>query len=151
MKIEEVTHSARALSINKKILQKVIFTQNSLHESFNDVLKPYDLSSEQFNVLEILNDLKGKPANMCMIQEKMTAKTSNTTRLVDKLLLKRLVTREVCNENRRKIEVFITEKGVNIIKEIEPLLHIIEEKFANNMTLNELETLNVLLMKYIQD
>jgi DNA-binding MarR family transcriptional regulator len=47
---------------------------------------------------------------MSVIQERMIAKTSNTTRLVDKLLLKELVTRKVCPENRRKIEVLITQK-----------------------------------------
>jgi DNA-binding MarR family transcriptional regulator len=65
---------------------------------------------EQFNVLRILRK-KGNPANMSVIQERMIAKTSNTTRLVDKLLLKNFVTRKVCLENRRKIEVLITQKG----------------------------------------
>ncbi len=50
--------------------------------------------------MRILRGQKGKPANMCVIQECMLAKTSNTTRLVDKLLLKELVTRNVCPENR---------------------------------------------------
>jgi DNA-binding MarR family transcriptional regulator len=51
---------------------------------------------------------------MSVIQERMIAKTSNTTRLVDKLLLKNFVTRKVCLENRRKIEVLITQKGLHV-------------------------------------
>jgi DNA-directed RNA polymerase subunit N (RpoN/RPB10) len=50
-----------------------------------------------------------KPKYECY-SERMIAKTSNTTRLVDKLLLKNFVTRKVCLENRRKIEVLITQK-----------------------------------------
>ena len=70
--------------------------------------------------MRILRGQKGCPANMCVIQERMLAKTSNTTRLVDKLLLKEFVTREVCPDNRRKIEVSITQKGLNVLTELDP-------------------------------
>ena len=148
MKTGVPIQSTAALSINKKILLQVIYTQNLLHESFSDILKTYDLSPEQFNVLEILKNQKGKPANMCVIQEKMITKTSNTTRLVDKLLQKGLATREVCSENRRKIDVYITTKGLEIIKEVKPFVTNLEEQFVNNLSLNELKNLNFLLKKY---
>jgi DNA-binding MarR family transcriptional regulator len=89
----------------------------------------------------------GNPANMCLIQERMLAKTSNTTRLVDKLLLKELVTRKVCNENRRKIEVLITEKGLAILKELDPKVDDYEKNIVANLTTNELEQLNNILDK----
>jgi DNA-binding MarR family transcriptional regulator len=108
MKIEDEIKSSIALKLETKIVLNVLHTQNLINEKFNIVLKPYDLSGEQYNVLRILRGQKGNPANMNMIQERMVAKTSNTTRLVDKLLLKELVTRNVCPENRRKIEVTIT-------------------------------------------
>ena len=81
-----------------------------------EIMKPYDLSGEQYNVLRILRGQKGCPANMCIIQERMLAKNSNTTRLIDKLLLKDFVTREVCPDNRRKIEVLITTKRIRCFK-----------------------------------
>jgi len=148
MKIEDVIKSTEVLSLKKKIFLNIMYAQNILAESFNEVLKQYDLSSEQFHVLRILQDQKGKPANMCVIQEKMIAKTSNTTRLVDKLLLKGLVTREVCSENRRKIEVSITGKGLELLKDVKPVLETYEEMLAINLTQNELEELNFLLEKY---
>jgi len=126
----------------------IMYTQNVLGENFNETVKDYDLSPEQYNVLRILRGQKGKPANMCVIQERMIARTSNTTRLVDKLLLKGLVTREVCEENRRKMEILITEKGLNLLSELDPLLNAHEEKFSNNLTPTELEHLNTLLEKY---
>jgi DNA-binding MarR family transcriptional regulator len=89
----------------------------------------------------------GNPANMCLIQERMLAKTSNTTRLVDKLLLKELVTRKVCKENRRKIEVLITEKGLAILKELDPKVNDYENNIVANLTTNELEQLNHILEK----
>jgi DNA-binding MarR family transcriptional regulator len=111
-------------------------------------LKPYEISGEQYNVLRILRGQKGNPANMCAIQERMLAKTSNTTRLVDKLLLKELVTREVCPENRRKIEVLITPKGLNVLKELDPKVTGHEAFFSNNLNADEIMLLNQLLEKY---
>jgi len=148
MKIEDIIKSTSAIPTAKKVMLNILYTQNVIGESFHEVLKSYDLSSEQFNVLRILRGQKGKPANMCVIQERMIAKTSNTTRLVDKLLLKGLVTREVCEENRRKMEVLITEKGLYLLEELDPLVDAHEEKFAANITSAELEQLNTLLEKY---
>ncbi|MHA3788942.1 MarR family winged helix-turn-helix transcriptional regulator [Flavobacterium hauense] len=147
MKIEDIIKSP-AMSTSKKVMMNIMYTQNVLGENFNETVKDYDLSPEQYNVLRILRGQKGKPANMCVIQERMIARTSNTTRLVDKLLLKGLVTREVCEENRRKMEILITEKGLNLLSELDPLLNAHEEKFSNNLTPTELEHLNTLLEKY---
>ena len=85
---------------------------------------------------------------MNVIQERMLAKNSNTTRLIDKLLLKEYVTRKVCPENRRKIEVLITQKGLDILTELDPIVIEHEQQFANNLTQEELEQFNILLEKY---
>ena len=148
MKIETLLKSTVTLNNAKKTLLNIMFANNIINDSFNEVLKPYDLSPEQYNVLRILRGQKGKPANMCVIQERMIAKTSNTTRLVDKLLLKELVTREVCPENRRKIEVQITQKGLDLLLEIDPKANEHENYFAAKLDIEELETLNNLLEKY---
>jgi DNA-binding MarR family transcriptional regulator len=148
MKIEDELKSSIPLKVSKKIILNVLYTQNLINEKFNVVLKPYDLSGEQYNVLRILRGQKGNPANMCLLQERMVAKTSNTTRLVDKLLLKSLVTRNVCTGNRRKIEVAITQKGLNILTELDPRVIEHENHFSMNLNSQELEQLNALLEKY---
>ncbi|MES2238963.1 MAG: MarR family transcriptional regulator [Bacteroidota bacterium] len=148
MKIEDEIKSTVELGLSKKIILNIMYTQNILSERFNEVLKPYDLSGEQYNVLRILRGQKGNPANMCVIQERMVAKTSNTTRLVDKLLLKELVTRNVCPDNRRKIEVLITQKGLNVLAELDPKVIEHENALTSNLNPEELEQLNTLLEKY---
>jgi DNA-binding MarR family transcriptional regulator len=148
MKIEEIIKSNSPISIEKRTVLNIMFTQNVIADAFNEILRSFDLSVEQFNVLRILRGQKGKPANMCVIQERMIAKTSNTTRLVDKLLLKGLVNREVCEENRRKMEVTITEKGLKLLTELDPKIEAHEGLFSNNLSLEELENLNKLLEKY---
>ncbi|WP_417365726.1 MarR family winged helix-turn-helix transcriptional regulator [Flavobacterium beibuense] len=148
MKIEEVIKATVPMSLPKKIILNIMYTQNVIGENFNEIVKAHDLSPEQYNVLRILRGQKGKPANMCVIQERMIAKTSNTTRLVDKLLLKELVTREVCPDNRRKMEVAITQKGLDLLKELDPIIDNHENRLAQNLTPEEQETLNTLLEKY---
>ena len=148
MKIEEVIKSTVPMDNSKKIILNVLFTQNVITDNFNELLKPYEISGEQYNVLRILRGQKGNPANMSMIQERMVARTSNTTRLVDKLLLKELVTRKVCPENRRKIEVLITQKGLDVLKELDPKVIEHEQSFSKKLNSEELEQLNHLLEKY---
>ncbi|UPT70388.1 MAG: MarR family transcriptional regulator [Flavobacterium sp. JAD_PAG50586_2] len=148
MNIEEVIKSTVSLDTAKKVILNFMYTQNVIGDKFHEILKPYDISREQYNVLRILRGQKGCPANLGIIQERMLAKNSNTTRLIDKLLLKEYVTREVCPENRRKIEVMITQKGLDILTELDPVVVQHEMLFANNLTADELEQLNVLLEKY---
>lgn len=148
MKIENIIQSNIPLDLSRKVILNIIYTQNVVGDKFNEILKPFDLSSEQFNVLRILRGQKGNPVNMSVIQERMLAKNSNTTRLIDKLLAKELVTREVCPNNRRKIEILITQKGLDILIELDPKVISHEHFFANNLTPNELEQLNDLLEKY---
>ena len=144
----EAAAKSDALSLSKVTLRNMMQTQNILADSLNEIIKRHHLSPEQFSVLLILRDQNGKPAHMSAIQERMIAKTSNTTRLVDRLLLKGLATREVCGKNRRKIDVSITEKGVALLKNIDPAVDAHAQHFANNLTYNELKALNFLLEKY---
>lgn len=148
MKIEDELKSTVPLDNSKKIILNILYTQNVVTDKLNEILKPFDLSGEQYNVLRILRGQKGNPANMCVIQDRMLAKTSNTTRLVDKLLLKDLVTRNVCPQNRRKIEVLITTKGLDILTHLDPKIKEHENSFSKNLNSEELELLNQLLEKY---
>jgi DNA-binding MarR family transcriptional regulator len=148
MKIEEVIKTNSNLEDSKKIILNIFYTQNVIGDKFNEIVKPYDLSNEQYNVLRILRGQKGCPANMCIIQERMLSKNSNTTRLIDKLLLKNFVTREVCPENRRKIEVLITEKGLELLEILDPKITEYEDLFAANLSSSEKKQLITLLEKY---
>lgn len=147
MKIEDIIKSPN-MTLAKQVIMNLMYTSQLVGEQVSDVMKSYELSPEQFNVLRILRGQKGKPANMCVIQERMIAKTSNTTRLVDKLLLKGYVRREVCPDNRRKMEISITEKGLNLLAELDPVVDESENKFANNLNHSELLQLVTLLEKF---
>jgi DNA-binding MarR family transcriptional regulator len=148
MTIEQEIKTTVSLDLAKSVLLNIFFARNVLADCFQEILKPYGISTEQYNVLRILRGQKGKPANMSLIQDRMITKNSNTTRLIDKLLIKEMVTRKECCENRRKIEILITDKGLKVLSDLEIAVIDHENKFASNLSNSELEQINFLLEKY---
>jgi DNA-binding MarR family transcriptional regulator len=121
---------------------------NTITEAINKALKPHDVSAQQFNVLRILRGQKGKPANLSTINNRMVTKMSNTTRLVDKLLLKGYLNRVVCPSNRRKIEITITRKGQEALLKMDKAITAAEKELLKNFSDKELKQLNDLLNKF---
>src|SRR5690606_4202041 len=97
--------------------------------------------------LRILRGKKGETTNLQDIQTRMISKMSNTTRLVDKLISKSLVKRNICKLNRRKVEIFITENGLQLLQSIDPLIEESEVQMTAPLSPQELETLINLLNK----
>ena len=130
-----------------KTINNLLSTGNWVYEKSAEHLKQFALSVEQYNVLLILNDLGEEPANMSTIQKSMISKMSNTTRLVEKLRLKGLLTREQSKENRRKVVIRITDKGILLLKEIKTTQIKKEKEIVKNLTKRDMTTLNKLLAK----
>ncbi len=147
MTVEQIINAQKPLSLQKKTILNLSITNQILTDDFNEVLKPYDLSNEQFNVLRILRGQENQILNMQSIQERMVAKTSNTTRLVDKLLLKDMVTRNVCPSNRRKVEIKLTGKGFDVLRELDPKIEFYDAALSSKLNDAELQLLNNLLDK----
>lgn len=147
MNIEELIKTYSTLPESRRLILNLTVTTNHLNEKLTEALKPFGISLPQFNVLRILRGQKGKPANMCTIQERMVAKMSNTTRLVDKLIQKELVKRNVCEKNRRKVEILITVRGLELLQEIDKVMDEAERKITGALDEKELKIANELLNK----
>jgi len=125
-----------------------MLVNNTINEQIALALKPFDISIQQFNVLRILRGQKGKPANLSTLNERMVTKMSNTTRLVDKLISKGYVDRITCPSNRRKVEINITGKGKDKLKEMDMAMSNTEGDLVKNFSIKELNQLNTLLNKF---
>jgi DNA-binding MarR family transcriptional regulator len=145
MKVEDAIKSIHPMGISTKTVINIMFTSRIIEEAIVAVLSPYELSLPQYNVLRILRGQKGNPANLSTLQERMIDKNSNTTRLVDKLIKKGCVKRNICELNRRKVEIFITEEGLTILKELDPIMEQNNENILIKLRQTELENLNNLL------
>ncbi|QCR24807.1 MarR family transcriptional regulator [Pontibacter sp. SGAir0037] len=119
-----------------------MFTGEWLMAKIDSLLKPYDISSQQYNVLRILRGQHGKSINLFEIQERMLNRMSNSTRLVEKLRLKGLVTREQCEHNRRKVDIAITDKGMALLEQIDPIMMKMEHDIIGKLSEDDAELLS---------
>lgn len=135
------------LNLPDYTIENILHTGNWMNEKFSDHLKQYALSIQQYQVLRSLRELEGKPANLLALQAEMVSKNSNTTRLVEKLRLKGLISRIQSEENRRMVEIRITESGLNLLAEIDPAHNEFKNDIVDGLTETEILTLNKLLEK----
>ena len=135
------------VSLNKDIIVSIMQANNSVMEKLAHALKPFGLSVQQFNVLRILRGQKGNMLNLNEITHRMIHKMSNTTRLVDKLIDKSLVERVICPENRRRVNISITEKGLEILSQIDSVIQEFEKEIIRLLSEKEKNTLLNLLIK----
>ena len=110
------------LNLPDYTINNILITGNWMNEKFSEHLKQYALSIQQYQVLRSLRDLNGEPTDLLTLQVGMISKNSNTTRLVEKLRLKGLISRIQNEENRRKVAIRITDDGLNLLAEIDNIL-----------------------------
>jgi DNA-binding MarR family transcriptional regulator len=126
-----------SLELAKNTVVGILKAGSKVEEHIGEVLKTFDISLQQFNVLRILRGRKGKPANLQTVQKRMIHKMSNTTRLVDKLIIKKLVVRKTCKENRRKIEITITDLGLDVLSNLDTKIQKTEAIILKQLSLEE--------------
>ncbi|WP_276134875.1 MarR family winged helix-turn-helix transcriptional regulator [Polluticoccus soli] len=123
----------------------IMYTGTWLLSRINQVLKPFDLTEPQYNVLRILRGQQGEAMPLFEIQERMIQKMSNVSRLIDKLLEKGLVVRKECRDNRRKVDIMITKKGLDMLDAVEPNLNSLFDGVAKNLKKDDARLLGEML------
>lgn len=106
----------------QKAVVNTMFTSRVIEEKSARRLKPFDLTTQQFNILRIIRGQKGQPASVKLLVERMLDKSSNASRLVDKLLEKGYVQRTTCPEDRRAVEVRLTESGRSLLESVDRII-----------------------------
>lgn len=135
------------LDLAKNTVVGILKAGCKAEEFLGNNLKPFKISLQQFNVLRILRGRKGIPANLQTVQKRMIHKMSNTTRLIDKLIDKKLVKRKICKDNRRKIEIFITQEGLDLLSQLDALIQKTEAEILVPLSLEEQKNLRHLINK----
>lgn len=107
------------VSEHHRVAINILSTASWVHSTDVARLKKFDITPEQYNVLRILRGSHPKKLMLAEITNRMIDKNSNCTRLVEKLRQKDLVKRELCENNRRQVDISITEKGLTMMKSID--------------------------------
>ncbi|NBB19460.1 MarR family transcriptional regulator [Runella sp. CRIBMP] len=121
MSIETDIKQSKFRNAYHKMALNLIYTTSWLSNGQAALLKPYDLTTQQYNVLRILRGQHPNPVRVNDIIERMLDKMSNASRLVDKLLAKGLVKRTECPRDRRAVDVVITDDGMKILAELDAI------------------------------
>ena len=145
MNVEEIIKTKREIPPEPRTIIHLLLVHNRISENLSNALKPFEVSPEQFNVLRILNGQGDEPANLSTLNERMITKMSNTTRLVDKLLVKGYVSRTICKANRRKVEIRITAKGKEALIKMNEAMKKAESELLEKFSRDDLVRLNQLL------
>ena len=146
MRIEEEIKQKYFQNEYHKLAVNLQFTANWLSALHSKLLRSFNISLQQFNVLRILKGQYPDPSNLILISERMLDKESNASRLIDKLVDAELVTRIQCPKDRRKVDITISEKGIKLLEQLNPKVDEIKNTLAS-LNEEEAKRLNDLLDK----
>ena len=146
MSIEKAIQQSRFKSVYHKLILNLTYTGNWLVHRQHELFREYDLTPQQFNVLRILRGHHPEPMRVNAISERMLDQTSNTSRLVDKLLDKKLLIRRINPTDRRAVDVLINKNGLDLLASIDPVIDE-WEKQLHTISPEEAKLLNDLLDK----
>lgn len=142
---EEIKQEVFLNEIQKSTLN-VVFTATWISDKLLPFFKEYGILHQHYNVLRIVRGKKGKPTSPGQIIEVMMDKGRDLTRLVDKLVKLDFLERKPCDTNRRKIEIYLTERGLQVTSLLEDEIN---AWYQNEIGISEEEAahLNLLLDK----
>lgn len=146
MGLENEIKQTQFSSENQKLIINLVFTNNWLMEKIKDLLASEDITMQQFNILRILRGSHPQPLSTLTIRERMLDKMSDTSRIVDRLVLKGLVSKKTCPTDKRLVDISITTVGQSVLEKVDA-----KEKMMtgiiSSITLDEMKTMNQLLDK----
>ena len=122
----------------------LLFTYGWAIEKIKNFLSQEDITHQQYNILRILRGSHPKPLSTLQIRERMLDKMSDTSRIVDRLVLKELVEKRICLKDKRLVDVTITDKGLALLQRLD-VASAEMDAVMDNITEKEAEELNNLL------
>lgn len=146
MPIEDKIKQVKFRSEHHRLLANLFYQYNGLINECQKLLKPFDVSFQQYNILSILRGQYPNTASIQLIKERLVDQNSDVSRLVDRLLKKKLLNRTTCPKDRRQVDVVITESGLDILKKIDTQTKQFDA-LVSNLSVEEAQALNKLLDK----
>lgn len=145
MGIEQDISQSKFRNEYQKGIINLVYTYNWLNEKTKTFFDREKITSQQFNILRILRGA-GKPISTLQIRQRMLDKMSDTSRIVDRLVLKGLVKKNVCANDKRLVDVVITDKGKKLLEKLD-MCEDEMDAIIGSLSPAEAKTLNNLLDK----
>ena len=146
MSIEKDIHQNTFRNAKQKALLNLLLTYGWAIEKIKNFVSQEDITHQQYNILRILRGAHPQPLSTLQIRERMLDKMSDTSRIVDRLILKELVQKATCSKDKRLVDVTITEKGQTLLRRLDDAA-IEMDAVLEGITEDEAEILSRLLDK----
>lgn len=146
MKIEDEIQQKKFKDDYQKLMVNLIYTSNWINSHFEQLFKGSDITLQQYNVLRILRGQFPNPSSIKLIKERMLNRISDASRIVDKLVAKKLVIRKQSDCDKRSVDVIISDTGLNLLQSLD----VLDEKpkeLLKSLSQAEITELNNLLDK----
>jgi DNA-binding MarR family transcriptional regulator len=115
MRIDEEIQSTNFEDNYHKAVININYTQGWLSNTFRCKFEKFNLTQQQFNILRILRGQYPKPATVNLLKERMVDKMSDASRIIDRLIQKGLVSRCTNTQDRRSVDIRISEQGLEVL------------------------------------
>lgn len=119
MLLEEEIKQKKFKNEFQKLAVNIFFTHGWLVSKHADVMKKFSITTSQYNILRILRGQHPNSAPISLLKERMLDKMSDASRLVERLRNKGLLSRKICKEDRRRVNVLITKKGLSLLAKLD--------------------------------
>jgi len=146
MSIDQDILQSKFRNEHQKAIVNLLYTYNWVTEKSKELFATEDITPQQFNILRILRGSHPTPLSTLQIRERMLDKMSDTSRIVDRLIAKGLVKKGICKDDRRLVDVMITEKGKKLLERLDARQDEIDN-IIGNLSKKEATSLSELLDK----
>jgi DNA-binding MarR family transcriptional regulator len=146
MDLEKEINQKKFSNEYQKLAVNIIYTHGWLMNFQNKFFKKHGITAPQYNVLRILRGQHPNSASINLVKDRMLDKASDASRIVERLRVKGLVERVICDDDRRKVNVNITSKGLTVLSKMDHLEKELKG-FLGNINKQEAKELNNLLDK----
>ncbi|MTI22349.1 MarR family transcriptional regulator [Fulvivirga sp. RKSG066] len=145
MRIEDEIKQDKFHSEQQKVTINLLYTSSWITNKHKEFFKSYNITPQQYNVLRILRGQHPQSISTSAIKDRMLDRNSDVSRIVDRLTTKQLVSKSTCPDDRRLVDVVISDNGLLLLKKMDKAV----EKLDTTVNLNEEEAkkLNELLDK----
>ncbi len=148
MSLEKEINQSKFRNDYQKAVINIVYTFNWMSERMKNFFERFDITSQQFNILRILRRA-GTPISTLQIRERMLDKMSDTSRIVDRLIKKSLVKKNISKNDKRLVDVTITDKGKKLLQKADKYQDEIDF-ILGNLSQTDVKSLNKLLDKIRQ-
>jgi len=145
MSLEEAIQQKKFRNEHLKAMVNILYTQSWLSIRIKGYLQAENISMQQYNILRILRGAK-TPVSTMQIRERMLDSMSDTSRVVDRMILKGLADKKVNEHDKRLVDITITQKGLDILERLDAKVHLLDGIMLN-LTESDAKLLNHLLDK----